>query len=174
MADIDETDEPRDEAGLTPAERRILKTKADRADQLEAELAAANLKLAAREANLNLNERQLATLAREHQGELTAEALEATAADLGWTTSATPPPPSDDLQAMGRIGQASAGGTPTGAPPPAADKLNDMLRQVKTMGNQQLATALPAAMDAIREAGLNFDSLQFGAAERIPDWGATS
>lgn len=111
MTDDQQTDEQRDQAGLTPAERRILQQKADRAEQLEAELKGVQFQLGIRDAGLELNDRQRQLLMNAHEGERTPEAIRQTAVDLGWAEKApvAPDVPADELAAHQRMTDASSG-----------------------------------------------------------------
>lgn len=71
---------------------------------------------AIREAGLNLTARQLKVLAREHEGDITPEALKATAEELGWTV---PDPEAEEtdaeLDAIEQTTQAASGAKPKAA-----------------------------------------------------------
>lgn len=102
--------EPIDGSGLTPAERRILQAKADKAAELEAEVAGLKRQMAVRDAGLELNDRQRRALEATHEGDWTPEAIRNTAAELGFAALTTQAVPADELAAMQRINQAARGG----------------------------------------------------------------
>lgn len=128
MPDHDETI---DAAGLTPAERRILQSKADKAEEMEARALAAERRLALVDAGLTLSEKQRKALEATHEGDWTPEALRASAAELGFAEA--PPPPSnvppEELAALGRINDASLGAE---VRPPSADaELDAQMAQLR-------------------------------------------
>lgn len=72
---------------------KLLREKAEKADRLEMELAAAQRQIAVRDAGLTgLSPAQMKALEKVHEGDLTAEALQATAAELGFVQPSTEPP----------------------------------------------------------------------------------
>jgi len=92
MADPTDDQEPQEPDD--PKESSVIKelrAKAKRADDAETRAAQAERKLALHEAGLSgLNERQVTALLATHEGDLSAEALKATATDLGFAGNAQP------------------------------------------------------------------------------------
>lgn len=119
--DDEEDDEPQggQQQRRENADLRQLRKDAKRAKQLENELAELRRERALEKAGLktaagnDLSERQIKALLATHEGEMTAEALRATAADLGFVPlSAEEQQLAADLGAQERIAAAAAGGAP--------------------------------------------------------------
>lgn len=110
------------------ADIKQLRKQARRATQLEAEIAEMRRERALEKAGLqtpdgkDLSERQLKALLATHEGDMTAEALRATAVELGFAApAAEQQQQADDFAAQQRVTTAAAGGTsaPTGVITPA-------------------------------------------------------
>lgn len=100
----------RDSAGLTPAERRILQAKADRADEAESRAQAAERRLALNEAGIELDPLQRKAIEAVHDGEWTPENLRTTAEKLRFVEpQAKPDVSADEMAIHDRIAGASAG-----------------------------------------------------------------
>lgn len=127
----------------------------------QAQVEAANRKLAVYEAGLNgLSEKQMKALMATAD-DITPDSLKAAAADLGFVKSepAQPEPQQGnaaqaDLAAFQRGAEAAAGSPP----PPAAhalDQLQEMKRSLETAGPMQMASMQAEAIKAIEAAGMN-------------------
>ena len=93
MSNYETDDDYSDESDEQPENRNLkrLREKADKYDEAVARVAELERGMAVRDAGLTtLNERQLAAVQKMHEGDLTAEALRATAEGLGFVQ-----PPSD-------------------------------------------------------------------------------
>lgn len=117
--DYDEDEDPQEQPNrktieVDAADWRATRKKAKQLEEVEARATAAERKLAVRESGLDISPRQLSALLKEHDGEFTAEALRETAAELGFWK---PPDdePSEELDALDRVRQASAGSGQAGA-----------------------------------------------------------
>ena len=113
--DEEETEQPsRKTIEVDAADWRATRKKAKQVEELEGRATAAERKLAVREAGLDISPRQLSALLKEHDGEFTAEALQATAQELGFWK---PPEEdtADDTAALQRMNDVSAGAEPSGA-----------------------------------------------------------
>jgi hypothetical protein len=117
----DETDyedeDPQDEQPtrktieVDAADWRATRKKAKQVEELEGRATAAERKLAVRDAGLDISPRQLSALLKEHDGEFTAEALQATAAELGFWKPPEDTEVAEDAAAMQRMNAATSGAT---------------------------------------------------------------
>lgn len=129
MPDDDFTDETQDDqddeqttnAGLSPAERRRLEKRAKQADELEQRVRKAEMNVALKELGVNLNDRQLNSLLRELGDDTSTEGVKSILTDFGWYTDPEQEQVSSELEAHGRIRNASTGATDSVAADPVAE-----------------------------------------------------
>lgn len=114
--DYDDNDEQQRPQGPSPAELRILRKKEKEYDSLAARLAEMERREAIRGAGLTLNPRQEKALLAAHEGDINADGLKATAAELGFIAAASQEPdtPADEQAAHQRMSLVGGGGAGDG------------------------------------------------------------
>lgn len=118
MPDDDDYDEAPNEEDSPVV--TALRKKAAKADKLEPENTSLRMENAVLKAGLGgLNERQQKALIASHEGDLTPDALKATAAELGFTVETpepeTPQVPDDEQAAHQRVADTTGGAQPAEA-----------------------------------------------------------
>lgn len=130
-----------------------LRKKAERADELEKQLADADAvrkENIALKAGLKLSDKQMRALMSTHEGDWTAEAILESARELGFVRDAEPEEPKvpdSELAAHDRIVDASSGGTPSTWDPHAEI---DALDVNDPQFEQKLAAITQKAQDPVQ------------------------
>ena len=104
------------QAQISPAELRVLRKQAKEAEDLRNRIADMERREAIRGAGLSLNPRQEKALLASHDGEINADSLKATAAELGFIAAASQEPdtPLEEQAAHQRLSLVGGGGTNDG------------------------------------------------------------
>jgi hypothetical protein len=140
----DETGEeqPRDEdSGLVKRLRAQIEEKDSKTKALET-------KVALLEAGLDLSEKQRTALFATHEGDLSPEALKATAAELGFIAEQAPAEEQttpEERAAHQRMQEATGGAPPADGTPPSA---HDRVKSAQT--SEELNAAVDALNDELR------------------------
>lgn len=124
MAEVQEQDagqEEQDEAGFVRGVRfddfKGLRAKAHSADKALKDLAAAQNEIAVLKTGLSLSPKQVKALFAAHEGEITSEALKATAVDLGFAEAEEEEEPAEERatrETAQQVQRTVAGATPHG------------------------------------------------------------